>query len=650
MAKADKFLVDTLKALGVCDWQTHEELSRDAIEKKIKLSDSTQIRDSVKLAVGRQMQKDHQGEDIQSQELAYAFNAAKMLLRDNKIFDGVQIKTQKGKVLTNEELCDKVLNKLCVDFDNATDTLLAGVIAGIPERKGIKESQGEQLTAVLSDVVLDGYQAFLKEHPELNAETFSPADYKEVKNQLKIAQILVELLGDEQKAMQLLNQPVTADSPAWHNAALSDSYKAASAARQARGEAGALAGVSNDGQVRVLDLLMSMSKTVTKAQVTAFCEQRATEQNQVNGQRMSVDDPARLVNVLGHEGRKAVEQTIDGHISNKLIPATKTPRGTPLPDHAWRGYTKMAALIKETVKHMYGAVQTGEFVERMLAKKNAPISHDHGRPQWEIEKYATMPETYRDAQTGKLNAAGELFERVQARLMSDKVKITEYQVKVQAKPKDQTAIAQLQYYQYRVMVANDTLAQMADDTAADPDLLQDQNYTQYLDNQILLLANRNYDPKKTQALNALLDVDVVSAIVEQDEKRTSEAYWVDALQTFKSHNDQAVDTAANDASYRMLAELFGLSDRYGKDITKADLANLLQNVPNGPFNPKKVDQFIKGLTAKPNAKDALTAAECRQGLHDAATKFLEKVKYQDAYANYQLSATANDQLSHMKNM
>ena len=68
---------------------------------------------------------------------------------------------------------------------------------------------------------------------------------------------------------------------------------------------------------------------------------------------------------------------------------------------------------------------------------------------------------------------------------------------------------------------------------------------------------------------------------------------------------------------------------------------------NGPFNPKKVDQLIKGLTAKPNTKDALTAADCQQRLHDAAIGFLEKVKYQDAYANYQLSAAASEQLSHM---
>ncbi len=661
-------LVDILKSFGACDLVTNEELARDQIEQAIDLNDSVQIRESIRKAVWRQLDHDRNNENMQDRELAYDFHAAKQVLLDNNVFKRLNVRTKGGKNLTAEDLCTKLFERQRLNYDNTVDTLLAGAIAGIPERQQIKdasttlfaedttetalggiikvtpgtknlkqkeaEATAEKLTAVLGDVVLDGYQEFLKAHPDLTPETFSPADYKEVKNQLNVAQAMIDLIGDEKTAMQILNQPLTADSAAMHNAALSGNYAAASQARQARGARGALAGVTNDGQVRVLDLLMTVSQNITKVQVQAFCEQRATEQDKVGEQRLGLEDPTRLTNTFGHAGRETVENLIDGQITKKMVPATKVTDGASLPDHAWRGYTKLANLITQTVKRMYGAVQTGEFVSRLLSKKTASEGRGPKDLRWEIKDYAVMPDAYRDKQ-GNLNAAGEFFERTQARLMADKVKIEEYKLKVQAAPKDQDAAAQLQYYTYRARLAADALDNVAAATKGDKDLLNDQAYFQQLDNQIVMVASPDY-PHTEQ----LLDNDAVAAMALQDENRTNEEYWVDALQTFKNHNDQAPATAENDASYRMLAEMFSLGNRYGKDITKSDLANLMQNVANGPFNPKKVEQFIKGLTAKPGSKYAITATDCRNGLHQAATAFLAKVKYQDAYANYELSAQA----------
>lgn len=632
-------LVDVLKSLGACNTQTKAELARAEIAEHLQLNDSGQIRDSIKLGVLRQLALDRRDQDLQSRELAYDFNAAKQILLDNGVFKGIKTKHSQGRVLDESALCDTLFSKLRVDADNVTDILLAGVITGLPEREGLANKEAEQVTAVLADTVLVGYREFLQAHPNLTADTFSPADYKEIQNQLKIAKHLTALLGDQQQAMQILNQPLTADSPALHNVALSGDYQAISQQRQARGDNGTLSGVANDGQVRVLDLFMAMSNSVTKAQVIAFCEERATQQDVVNDQRLPLNDPARLVNTLGHAGRKTIETTIDGHISDKLIPATKAPVGAPLPDTAFRGRSKLATLITQTVKSLFSSVQSGLLFERMLASKNiAKAQADQNL--WHIAAFAVTPEQYRDDQ-GRLNAAGEFFERVQARMVADRVKVTAYQMRVQTNPRDAEAATKLQYYENRLYAADEILKKVAAETKKYPSLVQDQAYFQDLDAKILALNDNS------PATIDLLQEQAVVDVVAQDSNNTKEAYWVDALQTFKDHNNQAQGTAANTASYQMLADLLGLGDRYGRDINVDDLTNLVQNMANGPFNPKKVDQLIKGLKAKPNSKNALTAADCRLGLHDAAVQFLAKVKYKDVRANYDLTVGAEKQLENM---
>lgn len=396
-------ITNILHAVGV---RFENGLSDKDIRKALNLKNPGALLTAVQRAVGRQLQNDRtSARNVLGKQVAYDFNAVLQLL------------TQTTNL--SQDAGTALLNTMCQDDYGVTDIILHGMVEGLPEQEGMTPEVAEQSATALNDIMQANYQTYLKSN-KLTAQQLSFEDFQTLRAKQNITGMLASLIGDTQQAEAFLAQPIDEHNPIFtSNKALQEKFLAA---KEQRTKGGA-------DKVQVMDVLMMFSQSVTKAQVLAFYENRVVEQNQVgeHGERLSDKSPTKIDNALGSAGRKATEEAVGQRLTNKLTPQTKVVEGKPLPEHKWRGYQRLASLIKSTVQAMYSTIQSGWFVQKLTerakpqGKKFAPASEV---TQWDTQ-YQAMPEDYQN------QPAGEFFTFVQARMLDDKVKVSALSTQLQ---------------------------------------------------------------------------------------------------------------------------------------------------------------------------------------------------------------------------
>lgn len=628
MAKQDQnqkllnTLVTALKGMGARDIQNPQvELAIAEITQKLDLANPQMVRGSLKMAIAQQMRADQQRQQIVRSASASEDVAVEELLNDQQVFAGLPANT-----------CRQLLDKMYFHYDNAVDTMLCGVVHGLPEQPDMDENTAVKAAEYWGSVMAVGYEDFLQQNQSngITAENCPVSVYKEMQTRLHIAEDLTKILGgDNKRALQILHQPINRDHPLLKNdPELLAAFERASATRQntpnkAKG--------GND--LCVLDLLTAMAKSVTRAQILAFTDCRTAEQNQVaqDGSTIKENDPTRLANVVGKNGRAVIEQGIDANLGPKMVAGGKNAPVKPVFPRQWRGLNKLAAQMQQIVQKLYGPVQVGGFVARITGKNKKLQTYDNpAKPLWQTPEYQEMPEAYRDEQ-GKLNQAGEFFTKVQARLAQDRVQLLNCQNRMeQAQQPDPYLTEFYQYYQARIVADQNALDKAARAVQNDPALLTDANFFATLEQNTIELNNLP-DP----AINDLKQVPHIAQQIAYDQTQTAEGFYVDALHLYENcRTDPNPQTQA--VGTQMLANLMEVQDR--KDMTAENWQNLSQKMDQAT-----IDKCVASLTKQKGAKP-LSAADFREMLHNTVSNYLENEKYAAAKTNYDHMAKVVDRI------
>ena len=612
--KVNAYVVNALKGLGLRDVRTGQELEIQEIEQQLARNNFDVVRAGLREELLYQMRQDSQNQRVYQEKFKFDFTAVKQILLQNQIF-------------RDPHDCDRVLGTVAgASADNVVDVLLGGVVQGLPEQRGIKPEQAEQAADSITKIVEGDYRQFLAQR-NLSEDKFSLSQYKAYQTKNLIIDQFTKLVGNQAKAMQLLNHPIKSDDPILAN---NDSLRSAyETAQQQLNQETAVLGGQQHNQITMLDLLMGVSQASTRAQVMAYCENRAMEQRQ----EFALDSPLQLGNVLGKSGRQAIEADIDGHISDKIMAVPHASDKVSLPEKKWRGYKVLAAKMELLLKKMHATIPAMIFVNRLLAKEQVNGKAIDEKYRWqEWGEMQDMPANYRDAQ-GNLNQAGEYYNRAQARLIADRVRVIEYETKIKNDPKNKNPElrSKLVYYQARVNATQHALAELKYNIE-NSNQVPDDAFFRHLTTNIVYLQGSELGQNQE-----FMQSPEIQQEIQKTRATNPAAQMTGALKTFANF-EQSQDANEKQASYVMLSELFSIRDKFDAgNVTTADLDDLMNHIPNSPFNPKMVNALVDGLNKQPGEQGYISPADCLTKLNQASQKYLQEHKYRKTFYNHQLS-------------
>ncbi len=572
-----------------------------------------EVREEVQACIQAQLSKDDKTKANVQKTLQYEQN---MVYELTKIH-GVNFEEQAWKDIVSE---------LSQDTASAADVVAMGLLKGVGSQPGMDEKTAEELGLFWDKTLFAEYKQFLKSN-NISEEQLGWEQYCARKNKRKIINALASRMGgDKNKAEQLLKEEIDMNHPLLQNP---KNHKLVQIAKDNRTE--------KDGPFVFMDLFALMSKSITSAQIQVFYESRDLEQRDQN---IGLASDTKLANVLGKSGKGATEEIIGKKLSNNIVPYEASTTSPSLPEHNWRGYQELAALIKQTVNNMYAGVQTTGFSERLMGKEALLSSPDVDTGlEWETD-YKEMPKSFGESENAKT-----FYDEIQMRIMTDKVALIAAQTELEKeceklgvvnisdlkKTDLKEKVEYMEYLENRIKTAVNVLNETEGLLNYQPEFQDNKKY---------------FDSQKEKIADAMpegFDDKVKNQIIEHNQLDyknigSISRYVGFAFEKFSDFSKCAEGSAEKDASYKMIAALFSVENKFkNNDITSEELESMLNSDKKGPFDPDIATQLVTDLE---NGK--ISTGTLRDTLHNAAARFMEE-KHKVAVASYKLSEkTAED--------
>gem|GEM_PF-4736135 len=341
----------------------------------------------------------------------------------------------------------------------------------------------------------------------------------------------------------------------------------------------------------MLDVLAAAGNS--SVQLITFFQTRSKEQDakqKEDPKNSGVTKENKIGNLMGKTGRTFVKTVGNGVGAAVSFDSEITPSGKSGP---WRGYHELyTRLYNFLQKDIYANIQMiGDVTAQMQRKgygdfstKEADVMREKEdlTKAWQTD-YKPIPNACKN-ENGELNVAGEFINKTKARLLADKMRLTEVTLDIQDRhksvqdPNFEKAKNVKAYLEQRIKTAQTVLDTQIPNPASP--VFSDPTYFKMLQDQII---DRENNQDKAGLAMLLYDAESLDANIEL---RT-------ALASFRALAESPFTPSQQVAKREMAADIFNLRKKYenGK-ISGADLDEITSRF----IGSNKFDRIMADLT------------------------------------------------------
>ncbi len=550
-----KYFVNALKGIGVLipdkEGNLHEQTESSLQNPELKLLD---IYDAIAIAVvGRVGDHKHfpaLAETTKFDRQTIKGMMAKGIGIDNNVSEDFAFKLTTGKGLNNDIVVQKVIDTLLKGVINQKITING-------KTKRLTPDEVKDIQKIWNQIRCAKFENYLSKYPnKYNKEEFEKwiidnenAEYNHLKRQYDLDQaeeyLRIEFKtyynGDEQAAKDFLSKGIQDETLNYLKTnghlmknsvdeclrrlkirnQISPQLKEALAEVEDKGFSSTFNVLAQNGFLTMQDVCLAAGNT--KEQIAIFFQNRSMEQKEQEKEKQESEKDNKkdksktenigetlIGNLMGASGRKYVK-----HITGKKAAVRYNWKFFKLGKKGpWRGYKAIFDRINSHLGTIYGNLQaigfSQTFVERMTGYKFLPMDtsikpveeneddQEKGKKKTPKESWETGYQPLIDEYKtdGKLNKAGEFYNKTKARILADKVRIHELNAKISdgcSENDEKKYTAQINYLQQRIAEGEKVLSTLEQQIKATPDAdnLKDEKYFKKLEEQIVT-------PKKEQ--------------------------------------------------------------------------------------------------------------------------------------------------------